>query len=187
MAGLKGYHDDSVHVCAKHNHNADPLPGVVVHKAIRRVPGEIIAAALHRVRPAVAQQLVRGRTRHAFIKSVVRDIAFGVESLGELDFSGLCRRRGLPEPSRQVVRRGPRGRIYLDVRWDCRNLVVEIDGALHREGMNVCSTICARTRSRFQGIACPVSTSSAYVSNPPLFLDQVAAGLLRFDVSHVHR
>jgi len=78
-----------------------------------------------------------GRRRRAFIRAVVRDVALGVQSLGELDFARLCRARGLPEPSRQVVRRGPRGRIYLDVRWDRHGLVVEIDGAQHREGLNV--------------------------------------------------
>ena len=51
--------------------------------------------------------------------------------MGELDFARLCRRYGLPEPQRQVVRRGPHGRIYLDVRWELRSLVVEIDGIAH--------------------------------------------------------
>jgi len=77
-----------------------------------------------------------GRSRRGFIKRVLRDSADGVQSLGELDFAAMCRRRGLPEPSRQVVRRGPRGRIYLDVRWPEARLVVEIDGAQHREGLN---------------------------------------------------
>ncbi len=66
----------------------------------------------------------------------MRDIAFGVQSLGELDFARLCRARGLPEPSRQVVRQGDKGRIYLDVRWDGRCLVVEIDGLHHGLGLN---------------------------------------------------
>ena len=57
-----------------------------------------------------------GRRRRGFIKAVVGDVALGIQSLGELDFARLCRARGLPEPSRQVVRQGPRGRIYLDVR-----------------------------------------------------------------------
>ncbi len=35
-----------------------------------------------------------------------------------------------------MVRHGPRGRIYLDVRWRC-GLVVEIDGSGHREGFSV--------------------------------------------------
>ncbi len=78
-----------------------------------------------------------GRRRRAFIRGVVRDVALGVRSLGELDFARLCRARRLPEPSRQVVRQGPRGRVYLDVRWDGHGLVVEIDGAQHRDGLNV--------------------------------------------------
>ena len=48
---------------------------------------------------------------------------------GKFDFARLCRSRGLPEPSRQVVRQTPGGRIYLDVAWDGYDLVVEIDGA----------------------------------------------------------
>lgn len=90
-------------------------------------------------RLAEAQKVVRGRTRRAFIRAVVRDIAFGVQSLGELDFARLCRVRGLPEPDRQLVRRGPRGRIYLDVGWDDHDLAVEIDGAQHRWGLAVTS------------------------------------------------
>lgn len=82
---------------------------------------------------------VRGRTRRAFVSRVVADVACGAESLGELDFASLCRARHLPEPSRQVVRQGPRGRIYLDVRWDRIRLVVEIDGAQHRQGLAVSS------------------------------------------------
>lgn len=81
-----------------------------------------------------ASTLVRGRTRRAFVDGVVGDIADGAHALGELDFAAACRRRRLPEPARQSIRQGPRGRIYLDVRW--RNgLVVEIDGAAHRWGL----------------------------------------------------
>ena len=77
---------------------------------------------------------IRGRRRRAFVGGVIRDIALGAQSLGEIDFARLCRARGLPEPDRQVVRTGPRGRIYLDVRWSC-GLVVEIDGVQHRWGL----------------------------------------------------
>lgn len=83
-----------------------------------------------------ASALVRGRTRRAFVDAVVGDVADGAHALGELDFAQACRARRLPEPDRQAVRRGPRGRIYLDVRW--RNgLVVEIDGAAHHWGLAV--------------------------------------------------
>ncbi|WP_343992637.1 hypothetical protein [Terrabacter terrae] len=88
-------------------------------------------------RLAGAQRAVRGRTRRAFIRAVVRDIAFGVQSLGELDFAEECRRRGLPEPTRQAVRQASGGRIYLDVAWEDHGLVVEIDGVHHRLGLNV--------------------------------------------------
>jgi Protein of unknown function (DUF559) len=80
---------------------------------------------------------VHGRHRRAFVKRIVADLADGAHSLGELDFAQRCRERGLPEPSRQAVCRGPRGRIYLDVRWDHLKLVVEIDGSQHTQGLSV--------------------------------------------------
>jgi very-short-patch-repair endonuclease len=41
------------------------------------------------------------------------------------------RRRGLPEPSRQVVRRGRNGSYYLDIMWERWGVVVEVDGIHH--------------------------------------------------------
>jgi very-short-patch-repair endonuclease len=80
---------------------------------------------------------IRGRRRRAFVRRVVSDLVDGAHSLGELDFARLCRDRGLPEPDRQVVRHGARGRVYLDVRWDALGLVVEIDGSQHTQGLSV--------------------------------------------------
>ncbi|GAA6527602.1 hypothetical protein IDVR_34000 [Intrasporangium sp. DVR] len=77
---------------------------------------------------------VRGRKRRAFVRGVIRDLALGVRSLGELDFARLCRARGLPEPVRQQVREDAQGRAYLDVRWAC-GLVVEVDGVHHFRGL----------------------------------------------------
>lgn len=74
--------------------------------------------------------------RRPLIDNVVRDICAGAQSLGELDFAQLCRARGLPEPSRQVVRHGPGGRVYLDVAWSDIGLVVEIDGGHHALALN---------------------------------------------------
>lgn len=74
--------------------------------------------------------------RRAFMRTVIRDVCDGAHSLGELDFAALCRRYGLPPPSRQVVRRGPGGRIYLDVAWDDVGLVVEIDGGHHATALS---------------------------------------------------
>ncbi|WP_406829425.1 hypothetical protein ABEG17_10490 [Pedococcus sp. KACC 23699] len=75
--------------------------------------------------------------RSAFVRQVVQDVTDGAQSLGELDFTALCRLHHLPDPERQVVRTGPFGRIYLDVRWRDCPLAVEIDGAQHRLGLAV--------------------------------------------------
>ena len=107
----------------------------------------------------------------------MRDIAFGAQSLGELDFARLCRARGLPEPSRQVVRQTPAGRIYLDVGWDEFDLVVEIDGAQHRWGLAVTTdnlrqndiTLSGDRVLRIDVIGLRLETDR--------FLDQVALGL----------
>ncbi|MDQ0372229.1 hypothetical protein [Cellulomonas humilata] len=69
--------------------------------------------------------------RRSLLRAVMLDVADGVRSLNELDFARMCRRRGLPEPERQVVVRRATGRAYLDVRWRRWGVVVEIDGIGH--------------------------------------------------------
>jgi very-short-patch-repair endonuclease len=88
----------------------------------RIVPAEQVAVELDRI------------ARHRFrapLQEVLRDIRLGVESLNELDFAVECRRRGLPEPHRQVVRRLSHGRAVLDVLWEDYAVVVEVNGAGH--------------------------------------------------------
>lgn len=185
VAGLRNYDDDTIHVSVVHTAAVKKLPGVGLHKVIRRIPGEVAPTGIPRTRPAVAalraaywaasdrqaalvlvmtvqqrlapaEQLIevsrqlRGRKRRRFIELVLADIADGVQSLGELDFARLCRARGLPEPSRQVMRQGPNGRMYLDVRWAASRLVVEIDGAQHREGLNVSADNLSRNAVTLQ-------------------------------------
>ena len=78
-----------------------------------------------------------GRSRRRrFLDAVIRDVCDGAHSLGELDFARMCRRAGLPPPTRQVVRTGPGGRVYLDVAWEDIGLVVEIDGGHHALALN---------------------------------------------------
>lgn len=74
--------------------------------------------------------------RRRLLEVTIGDLCDGAHSLGELDFAGLCRRYGLPEPSRQVVRSLPGGRVYLDVAWEDIGLVVEIDGGHHMLALN---------------------------------------------------
>ncbi|MEO7235005.1 MAG: hypothetical protein ABIW80_06485 [Lapillicoccus sp.] len=86
---------------------------------------------------ADAERCDRVRGRRALVRQLVRDIVDGAHSLGELDFAQMCRRRGLPEPDRQVVMQTKKGSIYLDVRWSSIGLVVEINGAGHVQGLEV--------------------------------------------------
>jgi very-short-patch-repair endonuclease len=81
----------------------------------------------------IGRELLRIRRdrRRALLYDTVRDLMAGAESLGEVDFARECRRRGLPEPTRQAVRRGRGGRYYLDVLWEEWGVVVEIDGIQH--------------------------------------------------------
>ncbi len=72
--------------------------------------------------------------RRALLSQIVADVCNGAHSLDELDFAAMCRAHGLPEPTRQVVRKGRRGRIYLDVGWEDLGVHVEIDGAQHARG-----------------------------------------------------
>ena len=81
----------------------------------------------------------RGMTRSSrrtFLDGVISDVTDGAHSLGELDFARMARSVGLPTPSRQAVRSGPRGRVYLDVSWDDVGLVLEIDGGHHALALN---------------------------------------------------
>jgi very-short-patch-repair endonuclease len=78
-----------------------------------------------------------------------------------------------------VVRRGPKGRIYLDARWDDIGLVVEIDGSRHRQGLAVMDdnlrvnslTTGGETVLRIDLVGLRIS--------PDAYLDQVCAAQMR--------
>ena len=78
------------------------------------------------------ERLPRSR-RRAMLLEVVAAAAGGVHSLGELDVAEDLRRRGLPEPDQQVVRRRESGTQYLDCEFAAYDVVLEIDGAGHAE------------------------------------------------------
>jgi very-short-patch-repair endonuclease len=86
---------------------------------------------------AVAALLVKRDRRRHLIHGVVLDLLDGARSLGEIDVARECRRRGLPEPSRQVLRRDRARRYYLDAHWEEWRVVVEIDGIHHAWAENV--------------------------------------------------
>ena len=68
---------------------------------------------------------------------MVNDLLDGARSLGELDVSRELRRRGMPEPDRQVLRKDKMNRYYLDLYWHEYGLVVEIDGIHHAWAQNI--------------------------------------------------
>ncbi|WP_344771865.1 hypothetical protein [Nocardioides panacisoli] len=80
---------------------------------------------------------VRRHKRRQLLAAVVNDLLGGVRSLGELDLMRELRRRGLPAPAQQVVRRGRDGRYYLDLYWPDLGVVVEVDGIHHTWVENV--------------------------------------------------
>jgi very-short-patch-repair endonuclease len=102
----------------------------------RRAAAVLFAGAQQRLVTAhmLAQALDRrGPCRHrALILETLADIEGGIHSVPEHDFDRIVGRRGLPTPTRQVVRRRPNGRYYLDVLWETFGLAVEIDGSHHR-------------------------------------------------------
>ncbi|MDR7252544.1 very-short-patch-repair endonuclease [Nocardioides sp. BE266] len=82
---------------------------------------------------------VHRHRRRTLLHNAVLDLIDGVRSISEAEFAAECRRRGLPKPSRQVVRKGKDGRYYLDVYWEEWGVVVEIDGIQHSWAANVVS------------------------------------------------
>ena len=121
---------------------------------------------------------MRQSRRRALLDQVVDDICDGAHSLGELDFAGMCRQVGLPPPSRQVVRTGPGGRIYLDVAWEDIGLVVEIDGGHHALALSPVDDALRQnevTLSADMVLRIPVLGLRL---EPDRFLDQVVRGWL---------
>ncbi|SCE65004.1 Protein of unknown function (DUF559) [Micromonospora viridifaciens] len=79
----------------------------------------------------VLDQMPRVRRRR-LILATATDAAGGAHSGGELDFLSLVRRSGLPEPTRQRIRRDATGRRrYLDAYFEEWRVHVEIDGGQH--------------------------------------------------------
>jgi very-short-patch-repair endonuclease len=80
---------------------------------------------------------IRRDKRRLLLHAVVNDLLGGARSLGEIDVGRELRRRGLPEPARQILRRDRANRYYLDLYWPDLRLVVEVDGIHHSWAENV--------------------------------------------------
>jgi hypothetical protein len=101
----------------------------------------IIAAAVQQglVTPEALHSVVQRRpvvARRKLIVETITDVGGGALSEYEVLFAKLCRRYGLPTPTRQRRRKDASGRWrYLDVEFDEYRLVVEIDGQQHMEAL----------------------------------------------------
>ena len=93
--------------------------------------GHLVSAAA--VKHALAEREIIKRSQ--VVRGTVAEFSGGAHSMGELDFVRECRRRGLPEPERQVPRSGSTGRKrFTDaefIRPDGRVVMVEVDGIGH--------------------------------------------------------
>jgi hypothetical protein len=105
---------------ARSDRQAALFPAAAAQQRI--VHGEALVEAVLRI---------RRHPRRRLLLAVVQDVLDGAQSLGELDFARVCRQAGLPEPTRQVVRRLPSGRVYLDVAWERWGVFLEINGVQH--------------------------------------------------------
>lgn len=94
---------------------------------------------------------VRRDKRRRLLEEIVNDLLDGARSLGELDVVRELRRRRLPLPARQVLRRDGRGRYYLDLYWPDHQLVVEIDGIHHAWVENVVGDALRQNRLALDG------------------------------------
>ena len=91
---------------------------------------------------------VKRDSRRLLVTMVIGDLLGGVRSLGEHEFAHECRRRGIPEPSRQVLRRSPEGRWYLDVCWDEWGVVSRSTASSTSGPPTSCLTPSGTTQSR---------------------------------------
>lgn len=120
---------------------------------------------------------VRRDRRRRFLERVVLDLMGGAESLGELDVAGICRRRGLPVPDRQVVRRGPNGRYVLDIVWERYRLVLEVDGIHHSWATSVVGDALRQNDLSLQSLTVLRLPLLGLRSAEDAFFDQVETGL----------
>ena len=126
---------------ARSNKQATLILTMAVQQGLT-TPEELSTAAL----------AIRRDRRRRLLHEVILDLLGGARSLGELDFAKECRRRGLPEPSRQVLRRDGAKHYFLDVFWDDLGLVVEIDGIQHSWAENVVGDALRQNAVSLQGL-----------------------------------
>ncbi len=120
---------------------------------------------------------IRRDKRRRLLHAVVLDLVGGAESLGELDVLRLLRKRGLPPPDRQVLRRTGHRRFYLDLYWARWKLVVEVDGIHHLWAENVVPDALRQNHLSMAGETVLRLPLLGLRLSPDDFLDQIEAAL----------
>lgn len=122
--GLRNWHRDDITVLVDDQLSLEDVPGVTFFRTRRDLAA--LRGSMTMLRPL-------RRARH--FRAALADMAGGSQSVAELDVLRMCRRAGLPEPTRQRRRRDTAGRVrFTDAEWllpDGTLLVLEVDGAFH--------------------------------------------------------
>lgn len=120
--------------------------------------------------------------RRRLMTSVVADIGGGAQALSEIDFVRFCRRRGLPEPARQVLRLDATGRRrYLDVEWQLPGggtVAVEIDGVGHMDASRWYDDLLRTAELLAGGSSDPVRLPAMAVRLEPDRVERILRALL---------
>ncbi len=134
---------------------------------------------VHPGRLLEAWSATRRHTRRRLLDEAIPLVCDGAQALGEVDFARACRRRGLPEPSRQVLRRTPDGLCYLDVWFDDYAVHVEVNGAQHYTGLTPVADARRRNhRALDDDLTIEIPVLGLLVDEAD-FLDQVEEALRR--------
>lgn len=120
---------------------------------------------------------IRRDRRRLLLFTIVNDLLEGARSLGELDIGSQLRRRCLPEPERQVLRRDGRGRYFLDLYWPQWHLVVEIDGIHHAWAENLAADALRQNALTLAGDTVLRLPLLGLRLQPDDFLDQIERAL----------
>lgn len=121
---------------------------------------------------------IRRDKRRTLLALVVNDLLDGARSLGELDVSRELRRRGMPVPDRQVLRKDKRNRYYLDLYWVAFGLVVEIDGIHHAWANNIVGDALRQNSLVISGDAVLRLPLLGLRLQPDDFFDQIGEALI---------
>lgn len=117
--------------------------------------------------------------RKDLLDGVISDVCDGAQSLSELDLAAACRARGIPEPTRQAVREGARGTVYLDVLWEELGVHAEVHGAQHYAGLAVVDDTLRSNDVQIKGYAAVTLQIPVlgFRLDPDAYLDQIEEAL----------